>query len=139
VLGVELFATAISAPVGENLTPNAGPPTKLAGLAYLVPKPDDVTGYAAMNGVAVLPIATSFVTGLNDMLSGLLPNGGSDAGFAYLVPNPVTDDHGNNEITGVAPWLNATWVLSPFSVTPVEKPAEFKAGPFEYLDPNPLA
>jgi hypothetical protein len=108
VLGVELFATASSAPVGENLTPNAGPPTKLAGLAYLVPKPDDVTGYAAMNGDAVLPIATSFVIGLNDMLSKLLPNGGSDAGFAYLVPNPVTDDHGNNEMTGVAPWLNAT-------------------------------
>jgi len=56
-----------------------------------------------MNGDEVLPIATSFVIGLNEIEFALLPNGGNVAGFAYLVPNPDADDHGNNEMTGVAP------------------------------------
>jgi len=108
-------------------------------LEYFVPNPDGDTAYAAINGEDVLPIATSLVIGLNEIEFALLPNGGNVEGFAYLVPNPDADDHGNNEITGVAPWLNATWLLSPFNASPVENPAEFNAGPFEYLVPNPLA
>jgi hypothetical protein len=72
-----------------------------------------------MNGDDVLPTATSFVTGLKDTEFGLFPNGGNVAGFAYLVPKPDADDQGYNEIQGDAVWLNATWLLSPFNVTPV--------------------
>jgi len=98
--GVALFPTATSDPDGENLTPNTAPPAEVEGLAYLVPNPEDVTGYPESNGNKVLPITISLVTGLKDMVPGLLPCPGSVAGFAYLVPNPVADDHGNREITG---------------------------------------
>jgi hypothetical protein len=70
-----------------NATPVPGPPEiELPGLAYLVPKPEPLQGYAVTNGALLCATATEESSGLNATPYPWL--GGSVTGFAYLVPKP---------------------------------------------------
>jgi hypothetical protein len=70
----------------------------VAGLAYLVPKPEPDHGYAVINGESPLATAIAVPAGLNATLNPLTP--GKVAGLEYLDPNPEPD-HGYAEINGV--------------------------------------
>ena len=59
---------------------------KVAGFAYLVPKPAD-QGYVLTNGVVLWAMAIASPDAVNDTPLPVLA--GRVAGFAYLVPNPA--------------------------------------------------
>lgn len=62
----------------------------VAGLAYLVPKPDADQLYALIKGVIACDTAIALPIGLK--ATPVAELGGSVAGFAYLAPNPVPLD-----------------------------------------------
>ena len=76
---------------GLNATPYPALVGRVAGLAYLVPKPELDHGYAVMYGVNAVATAIAEPLGLNATPSPVLP--GRVAGLAYLVPKPEPD-HG---------------------------------------------
>jgi hypothetical protein len=49
--GEALLATAIASPAGLNATPLLTAGGRVVGLAYLVPKPVELQGYAVIKGV----------------------------------------------------------------------------------------
>jgi hypothetical protein len=93
--GELLFAVAIADPSGLNLNPFGVPPKLVEGSAYLVPNPEEVTGYAVTKFEVFFATIRSLVTLLKEIVKGFaLGASGNVVGFANRVPNPVEDDQG---------------------------------------------
>jgi hypothetical protein len=77
----------MAAPLELKATPYTDPPGKVAGFAYLVPKPEPDHGYVLMVGEPVkLPKAIADPSGLKATSKPVPP--ASVDGFVYLVPKP---------------------------------------------------
>jgi len=81
--------TAIFALSGLKPTPSDVLGGSVAGLVYLVPKPELLQGYAVINGVVLWATAIAEPLGIKSTPFPVLA--GNVAGLAYLVPNPELD------------------------------------------------
>jgi hypothetical protein len=93
-------------PVGENATPYPVLEGKVAGLANLVPKPDEDQEYAETYGVVTCATAIAVLLGENATPYPLFA--GNVVGLANLVPKP-DEDHGYAETYGLLACAMAIW------------------------------